>query len=172
MNQSLVKKWLVTQIKPNSYNLAIQNLERQGFKTFLPKIKTIIKKVKKNIYKDTFLFPGYLFVSVDLQNSNWTKINSTYGVSKVLTFNNRPSEISHDLIELLKNRYEENVYQSSKENLQKGNLIKFKSGPLFDLVAKIESVSENDRIYVLLEWMGGYRKLKLDLKEKISFYKV
>ena len=39
MNQSSDKKWFIAQIKPNSYNSAIQNLERQGFETFLPKMK-------------------------------------------------------------------------------------------------------------------------------------
>ena len=39
MNQSLDKKWFIAQIKPNSYNSAIQNLERQGFETFLPKME-------------------------------------------------------------------------------------------------------------------------------------
>ena len=39
MNQSLDKKWFIAQIKPNSYHSAIQNLERQGFETFLPKME-------------------------------------------------------------------------------------------------------------------------------------
>ena len=80
MNQNLIKKWLIVQIKPNSYDLAARNLERQGFKTFLPKMKTTIKKEKKFINKDVLVFPGYMFVGVDLQNSYWAKINSTYGV--------------------------------------------------------------------------------------------
>ena len=39
MNQSLDKKWYLAQIKLNSYLFAIQNLERQGFQTFLPKME-------------------------------------------------------------------------------------------------------------------------------------
>ena len=38
MNKSLDKRWYIAQIKPNSYNSAIRNLERQGFETFLPKM--------------------------------------------------------------------------------------------------------------------------------------
>ena len=37
INYSSEKKWFIAQIKPNSYNSAIQNLERQGFEIFLPK---------------------------------------------------------------------------------------------------------------------------------------
>ena len=39
MNKNLDKKWFIAQIKPNSYNSATQNLERQGFETFVPKMK-------------------------------------------------------------------------------------------------------------------------------------
>ena len=103
VNQEFKKKWLVAQIKPNSHDLAVRNLKRQGFETFLPKVRTTIKKENRFINKDVFVFPGYVFIGIDLQNSNWTKINSTYGVSKLISFNNKPSEIPLDLILAIKN---------------------------------------------------------------------
>ena len=108
MNQSLDKKWCIAQIKPNSYRSAIQNLEQQGFQTFLPKMEITQRKENKFIVKYAYVFPGYMFVCFDPHSITWTKINSTYGVSKILTFNKKPSEISSDLILGLKNRYEIN----------------------------------------------------------------
>jgi transcriptional antiterminator RfaH len=172
MNQNFNKKWLVAQIKPKSHDLAFRNLERQGFETFMPKIKVTKKKENKFINKEVFVFPGYVFIGVDLQNSYWTKINSTYGVSKLLTFNNKPSEIPFDLIVALKNRYEDKINPIINENLKKGDIIKFNNGPFVDLVANIESVDAKKRIYVLLEVMGGSRKLEINLKEKINFIKI
>ena len=104
MNQSLDKTWCVAQIKPNSYDSAIQNLERQGFETFLPKMEITKRQKNKFIVKDVYVFPGYMFVCFDPRIITWTKINSTYGVSKILSFNNKPSEISSDLILELKTR--------------------------------------------------------------------
>ena len=172
MNQNYLKKWLVIQIKPNSYDLAVRNLERQGFETFLPKMKATIKKENKFIHKEVLVFPGYMFVLVDSKGCNWTKINSTYGVSKVLSFNNKPSEIPFDLIVALKNRYEECVHPIPKEKLQKGDSIKFNYGPFVDLIAKVENVENTNRIWVLLEVMGKYRKLKFQKTEKMQFIKV
>lgn len=172
MNQYLVKKWFVVQIKPNSYDLAIRNLERQGFETFLPKMKATIKTNNKFINKDVAVFPGYAFVGTDLQNPYWTKINSTYGVSKLLSFNNKPYEIPLDLILTLKDRFQNKVDPIINENLKKGDTIKFNNGPFAELVANIESVEEKKRIYVLLEVMGGHRKLKINLKEEINFIKI
>ena len=48
MNQCLDKKWVIAQIKPNSYESAIHNLERQGFETFLP-IMEITQRKKINL---------------------------------------------------------------------------------------------------------------------------
>ena len=109
MKQNLEKKWVIVQIKLHSYDLASRNLERQGFEIFLPKMKVAIRKETKFITKEVFVFPGYMFVGVDQKSSNWTKINSTYGVSKLLTFNNKPSVIPLGLIVALRDRYENNI---------------------------------------------------------------
>ena len=171
MNQSLDKKWFIAQIKPNSYNSAIQNLERQGFETFLPKIEITKRQENKFIVKNDYVFPGYMFVCFEPQIISWTKINFTYGVSKILAFNKKPSEISSDLILELKKRYQINTDQKQKENLQKGDIIKFYAGPFADLIAKVESVDKNNRIWVLLEAMGGKHRLKLKNIEKNKYDK-
>ena len=172
MNHSLDKKWYIAQIKPNSYSTAIQNLERQGFQTFLPKIEITQRKEKKFVVKNAYVFPGYMFVCFDMHSISWTKINSTYGVSKILTFNKKPSEISSDFILALKNRYEINDNPTRKETLKQGDSIKFFAGPFADVIAKVESVDENNRIWVLLEAMGGYRKLKLQKNQSIKYNKI
>jgi len=172
MSEYVAKKWLVVQIKPNSYDLASRNLARQGFEIFLPKIRATIRKGKKFVYKETFLFPGYIFVAFDSQNSNWSKINNTYGVSKIIAFNHKPSVISNDLIMAFKSRYDDHNGLYPKVTFQKGDSIKFNSGPFADLIAKIENISRNDRIYVLLEVLGSYKKLNINVKEKIYFHKV
>ena len=172
MNQSLDKKWYIAQIKPNSYHSATQNLERQGFQTFLPKVEITKRKENKFVVKNVYVFPGYMFVYFDPHIISWTKINSTYGVSKILAFNKKPAEISSDLILELKTRYDINSNLNQKDKLKKGDSIKFYAGPFADLIAKVESVEENNRIWVLLEAMGGYQRLKLKSAEKIKYNKV
>ena len=81
MDQSLGKIWCIAQIKNNSYDTAIQNLNRQGFQTFLPKMKITKREKNKFLVKNVYVFPGYVFVSFDPYIISWTKINSTYGVS-------------------------------------------------------------------------------------------
>ena len=171
MNESLNKKWFIAQIKPNSYHIAIQNLERQGFETFLPKMEITQRQKNKFLVKNVYVFPGYMFVCFDPHIITWSKINSTYGVSKILAFNNKPSEISSDLILELKTRYDINSNLTKKDKLQKGDSIKFYTGPFADLIAKVESIDENNRIWVLMESMGGHQRLKLNALEKHKYNK-
>ena len=171
MNQSLGKIWCVAQIKTNSNKSAIQNLERQGFETFVPKMEKTQRQENKFLVKNVYVFPGYMFVCFDPHILTWTKINSTYGVSKILAFNNKPAEISSDLILELKARYENKINQTKKEKLQKGDSIRFFAGPFADLIAKVESVEENNRIWVLIEAMGGYQRLKLKGADKLNIVK-
>ena len=172
MKQSLDKKWCIAQIKPNSYHSAIQNLERQGFETFLPKMGITERQENKFVVKNIYVFPGYMFVCFNSRIVNWAKINSTYGVSKILAFNKKPSEISSDLILELKNKYEFNSHTLQNERLQQGEVIKFNNGPFVDLFAKVESVDEKNRIWVLLETMGKYKRLKLHSFKKDQFNKI
>ena len=172
MSERLIQKWMIAQIKPNSCDLAVRNLERQGFKTFVPKIKTTIKKEDRFINKNVSLFPGYVFIAFNPYQLTWMKINSTYGVSKVLVFNKKPSEISYDIILALKDRYEKNIDSTLKENFQTGDTIRFNSGPFVDIFARIEKVDSKKRIWILLEVMGGYRKLNLKQTEILKYLSV
>jgi hypothetical protein len=49
------EKWFIVKIKPNSYQLASQNLERQGIETFLPKIE-LTKRKKIILLLRTLMF--------------------------------------------------------------------------------------------------------------------
>lgn len=172
MSEKLIEKWMIAQIKPNSCDLAVRNLERQGFKTFIPKIKTTIKKENRFISKNVSLFPGYVFIGFNPCQLNWIKIKSTYGISKVLVFNKKPSEISYEIILALKHRYEKNIYSTVEEDFQIGDTIKFNSGPFVDIFARIETVDSKNRIWILLEVMGGYRKLSLKQTEILKYLSV
>ena len=81
------KEWFILQYKPNSYKIAEKNLTRQGFETFFPINKITSHTISrfKNINQP--LFPGYMFISFDIARSGWHKINNTYGVTRLITFN-------------------------------------------------------------------------------------
>ena len=169
MDKNLDRKWFIAQVKPNSYNSATQNLERQGFETFVPRMEITKRQKNKFIVKIDYVFPGYIFVSFQPHALSWNKINNTYGISKIIAFNNKPSEISSDLIFELKKKYQTDNSSTKEKTLRKGDAIKFYNGPFVNFIAKIESVDKNSRIWVLLEIMGTKRRLKLNKSERNNY---
>lgn len=171
MSKLKIKKWLVVQVKPNSYDMANRNLQRQGFETFIPKMKVTNKINNKFVTNFNYVFPGYIFVSFNQYLLKWQKINSTYGVNRVLTFNNRPEEISSELILQIKINYNLNDIHSHSDNLNDGDLIKFYSGPFTDFLAKVEKVDKKNRVWLLLEYNNKIRRLKFNKSKDINYRK-
>ena len=55
------KHWFLLQYKPNSHRLALRNLHRQGFETFLPMLAVTQRHSTKFVQQARPLFPGYMF---------------------------------------------------------------------------------------------------------------
>jgi hypothetical protein len=73
--------WSVAQTKPNREKMALRNLKRQGYEAFFPFF------LKTNRHKHLVvepLFRSYVFIRLD-DDLTWAPINSTYGVSYLLT---------------------------------------------------------------------------------------
>lgn len=65
---------------------ALQNLERQGYRCFLPLANaTRIRRDKRYQSADAF-FPRYLFVRLDLETAIFSPVRSTRGVTELVRF--------------------------------------------------------------------------------------
>ena len=73
--------WYAVQTKPRQELVAEQNLQRQGFVTYLPRIR--LRKRKRNKLVDAVepLFPRYLFIHVDPDQDSLAPVRSTLGVA-------------------------------------------------------------------------------------------
>ena len=96
------ESWYAAQFKPNSCFLAKRNLENQGFKTFLPLIEVTKRRSAKFCKEIKPLFPGYIFVSFDLNTFNWSAVNNTIGMSKLVAINNVPQSVPGNFISSLR----------------------------------------------------------------------
>ncbi|MCP3673942.1 MAG: transcriptional activator RfaH, partial [Gammaproteobacteria bacterium] len=81
-----MSSWYLLQCKPREETRASENLENQGFTTFLPEI-SIAKKTKVGFTEtEAPLFPGYLFIKLNNEVDNCAPIRSTRGVNKLVSF--------------------------------------------------------------------------------------
>ena len=153
------KEWFVLQFKSNSHHIAAKNLNRQGFETFLPLHDTTSRKISRFINISKPLFPGYMFIKFDRAESEWNKINSTYGVSRLITFNSVRKSIPTIFINHLMKRYDLSGKLIPIQKLKKGDQVTVLTGPFANFIATVEKYEADQRIWILMDLMG--RKTKI-----------
>ena len=90
--------WYLVQLKPNGHRLAKANLERQGFKTFLPLQNVTKRSAHKFVDRNVPLFPGYMFVKLDIAQNDWRKVNSTMGVARIVSLGGTPTAVPSAIV--------------------------------------------------------------------------
>ncbi|WP_283638835.1 transcription termination/antitermination protein NusG [Marinovum algicola] len=143
--------WFVAQLKPNGLALALRNLGRQRFATFVPERFEALRgaTVRRP------LFPGYMFVRFDPVQHGWQAINSTRGVTRLLLNDpRRPSPLPAQFMAGLIARCDDKGLVLPPEDFAAGDRIRVISGPFADLVTKVDALDKEDRLRVLIELMG------------------
>jgi len=69
--------WYAVKIRQSSERIAVANLERQGFRSFLPVHLKTVRHARQFRTVRAPLFPGYLFVFLDLARDRWRAVNGT-----------------------------------------------------------------------------------------------
>ncbi len=154
------KEWSILQFKPNAYHQANKNLNRQGFETFLPLHDTTSRRTSRFINTSKPLFPGYMFIRFDKAESEWHKINSTYGVSHLITFNSIIKSIPTIFVDHLMKRYDLSGKLIPIKQLKKGDHVTVLKGPFADFIATVEKYEADHRIWILMDLMGRKTKIQ------------
>ena len=153
------KEWFVLQFKSNSHHIAAKNLNQQGFETFLPLHETTSRKLSRFINTSKPLFPGYMFIRFDKAEPQWHKINSTYGVSRLITFNSILKSIPTSFVDNLMKRYDLSGKLLPIKKLEKGDQVTVSKGPFANFIATIEKYEDEQRIWILMDLMGRETKI-------------
>lgn len=154
------KEWFILQFKSNSHHIAAKNLNRQGFETFLPLHDTTSRRTSRFINTSKPLFPGYMFIKFDRAESVWHKINSTYGVSRLITFNSILKSIPTTFVDNLMKRYDLSGRLLPIHKFKKGDQVTVFKGPFANFIATIETYESEQRVWVLMDLMGRKTKIQ------------
>jgi transcriptional antiterminator RfaH len=149
------RQWFAVHIRPHCERKAVLNLERQRVETFLPtQIKTV-RHARQYRTVCRALFPGYLFVALDLGRDRWRSINGTYGVVGIVTHGGVPAHLPSGFVESLLAASSENGVMRFDHELKPGAKVRLLTGPFADFVGTLEHLDPQGRVKVLLDMMGG-----------------
>ncbi len=153
--------WYLAQVKPGGMDLAIRNLGRQNVVVFLPLYEATRRSKGKFVTSSKPLFPGYLFIAQSVNDRQWQAINNTRGISKLVCFGDKPSQVPSALISELMSRYNQAEHLPHLESFNNGDEVRLTQGPFSELVAKVDQVCSEQRIWLLLDILGRTTRISV-----------
>jgi len=159
-----MKHWYAIHTKPRQETLAAENLQRQDFEIYLPKIKQAQRYRHQWRDKIEPLFPRYLFIRLDLGTNNIAPIRSTRGVSKLVSFSGLPATVPGPFIDALIQSADPDTELFHPEAIlfEAGNTVTIVDGPLEGLEAIFKAHDGEARSIILLNILGKTQQLRID----------
>lgn len=161
---SIERRWYLIYSKPRQEGLARDNLDRQGYETYLPLLRTPRRRLGRRLIRIEPMFPRYFFIHLDTATDNWAPIRSTVGVSTLVRFGMDPSPVPDDLIELLRQRDDSSGVQDiAMHHFHTGQKIRIEEGPFMGYEGIFLAETSQQRVLVLLDVVGKAAKARLDV---------
>jgi transcriptional antiterminator RfaH len=154
-------QWYVIHTKPRQEQRALENLERQGYRAWLPTIEMEKLRRGKLVRVVEPMFSRYLFIQLDKTQSNWSPIRSTLGVNKLVSFGNVPAVVPDALIDVL--RQTDGVQRELL--LKEGDAVQFVSGPLQGVEGILQQRDGELRAMVLIELISQPQKISTRIED-------
>lgn len=165
-------KWYVVHTYSGHENRVATNL-RQRIETEALEHKIVdilvptqdkieIRGGKKEQVKEK-LFPGYMYVKMELDNSTWIAVRTTQGVIGFVGAGTKPMPISDSEVKSIMQFMNQGAAPTFKEVFNVDDPVKIIDGPFADFIGKIESVDkEKGKLRVLVSIFGRETPVELD----------
>lgn len=158
----MATKWYTIFSKPRKESQIESYLTSKGVETFYPTLK--VDPINPRAARIRGFFPRYLFVRVDLESVGISGLEWIPGAVGLVQFGGTPAEVPDAFIDELRQRLIqiERVGGLHLDGLKRGDKVKITSGPFAGIEAVFDAhLSAEQRVQVLLHWLGRDRKVKL-----------
>lgn len=154
--------WYVVHTKVRQEQTACDNLARQGYGVYLPRIK-LLKRIRgRQQVQQEPLFPRYLFVQAGSTAHSIAPVRSTLGVTTLVRFGQEPAVMRPGTLKSIR-EFEARRNEVRDEDIspfQRGERVCVAAGPLTGLEGLISAVSQ-ERVVVLLQLLGQETRVSM-----------
>ena len=146
-------RWYAARTQPRAELASAAQLDRDGLEVFCPRVTIPDPKVG---HPDTPLFPGYLFVRLDLEDTGWPNIHPAHRLLGWVNFGGEPAWLPDEVVADLANRVEAlNREGIPWRRFRPGERVQIVSHTMQGLGEVVEEAkSPKARVKVLLNFMG------------------
>ena len=155
IEESSNKAWFVVYTKAREEQVAVENLERQGFEAYCPTVANTKRHKGQLVDKIEPFFPRYIFLNFDLVSDNWAPLRSTRGVSSIVRFGGVPQQVPASLVAALRcNENPDKLQEVMPKAWKQGDSVEIEQGPFAGYKCIFQSARGADRVTVLLNIIG------------------
>jgi transcriptional antiterminator RfaH len=147
-------RWYAVQTHARAEKKAQHHLTMQGYAVFAPVIRRKVRHARQVAITAAPLFPGYIFVALNVCRDRWRSINGTVGVSSLIMVGDVPLPLPEGLIEALALTQDDEHVMGFGDDFQVDKPVLLRRGPFSDLIGRILHIDARGRVQVLLEIMG------------------
>lgn len=153
--QHTAAQWFVVSTKPRQEQTALENLQRQAYQAYLPRLNVQKRRRDKWHSVSEPLFPGYVFVQLTLGEDNTAPIRSTIGVKGLVRFGSYTPSLDGSLISWFKQNEEQQETTTKPSDLFiPGQPVTIIGGPFAGLEAIYNTPKSSDRATILITVLG------------------
>lgn len=157
-------RWHVAKTHPHAEMRAVAHLQRQGFEVYLPRYLKRRRHARKVDTVQAPLFPGYLFVAIDIAAQRWRAIHSTVGIAHLICHGNDPVPLPDEVIRELQQRELDGVVSLPPPPAFKpGEPLRILDGAFASCLGLYDGMRDGERVAILLDLLGRKVRVVLDL---------
>jgi transcription termination/antitermination protein NusG len=168
------KSWYAVHTYSGHENKVKTNIERRaeslGLKDKITRILVPVEEETRNrngrrTQIKRKVFPGYLLIEMELNDSTWYLVKNTIGVTGFVSSGNKPVPIQereiNNILESL-----EGEGRKVKPTWQKGEVVRVTAGPFAEFTGTIEEVNpDKEKLKVLISIFGRDTPVELDFNQ-------
>lgn len=142
--------WMVARTQHKAEQIALRNLNAQGFETYLPLLRC---QSVRGVRRVEPLFERYIFIK---QTPQWRSINGTRGVHALFTYGETPALARAWEVEAIRASENELGYIDpySRRDFKRGEEVSPRSGAFSGQIGKFAEMTSIERCLVLFEVLG------------------
>jgi len=156
--------WYVVHTKPQQEQVACDNLARQGYAVYLPRMKILKRSYRHRCQEMKLepLFPRYLFFKPGSPAHSIAPVRSTLGVATIVRFGQTLAVLRHGLLKGIQD-FETRQNEAGLEEIspfRNGEKVLVVDGPFVGMEGLVSSVSQ-ERVVVLMQLLGHDARVTL-----------
>ncbi len=166
-----MNRWYVVQTKSRQEQIAKENLVRQDFHVYLPQIRMAKRRSGRWQTVTESLFPGYLFIELDLLTQNVAPIRSTRGVLSLVRCGAIPLPVPRALMgQLLAACGGDEALIDADSFIRPGDRVELVEGPMAGFTAIVQEKTSEKRVLLLLDLLGRKNKVIVDIQQLVPVH--